>query len=147
MNSTSQSSSRRPTTLIDKITQDLENDVITVRSSRAELKHRYRQMVYGGDPWHEFKIALRMHVRAHGCLVLVDEGRNSHVATMNLDGPDVTMGEAATYFEPLIDLHKLLFGPGPTKLSIHRLPAGDYSRDDMVFFDERGEYLWETRIP
>jgi hypothetical protein len=136
----------RPTTLIDKIFHDLENAVITARTSRAELSNRYGHMVHGGDPWREYKIALRAYALDNGCLVLIDDDRSLHVATMKPAGPDITSTEAAAYFQPFVDNHLRLFPRKPTRLSIFRLPVGDYSGEGSSFFEERGEYLWETRV-
>lgn len=140
----------------DDIYRDLESEQISVRTTLAELCARY-----GSDPWLDYKVALRAYGYDHGCLVMVDdENGGRYVSMMEHLGRDITPEEAAVYFsarlaeyrqridaaeeESLPDNVVRLHPRKKSRFSIYRLPIGDYSKDTTAFFEERGEFIWQT---
>ncbi|RUM99472.1 hypothetical protein EET67_00750 [Pseudaminobacter arsenicus] len=141
---------------IDDIYRDLVAGEISVRTTLADLCARY-----GSDPWRDYKEALRDYGCDHGCLVMADdENGGRYVSMMEHFGGDITPEEAGAYFsarlaeyrerdkaaeiESLPDNVVRLHPPKRTRFSIYRLPIGDYSKDTTAFFEERGEFIWQT---
>lgn len=143
-------------TKIGEIYRDLEAGKISVRTTFAELCARY-----GSDPWRDYREAVHDYGYDHGCLVMVDdENGGRYVAMMEHFGRDITPEEAAAYFslrlaeyrermraaetESLPDNVVRLHRRQRTRFSIYRLPLGDYTKDTTAFFEERGEFIWQT---
>jgi hypothetical protein len=138
------------------IYRDLAAGEISVRTTLDELSARY-----GRDPWRDYKEALRDYGYDHGCLVLVDdENGGRYISMMEHFGRDIAPEEASAYFsgplsdyldqaraadkESLPDNVVRLHRRKSTRYSVYRLPFGDYSKDEQAFFDERGEFIWQT---
>jgi hypothetical protein len=138
------------------IYRDLAAGEISVRTTYTELCVRY-----GKDSWRDYKEAVGDYGYDHGCLVMVDdENGGRYVAMMEHFGRDITPEEAGVFFsarlaeyrervksaeaESLPDnvirlnRHKL------TRFSVYRLPLGNYSMDTTEFFEDRGEFIWQT---
>lgn len=141
---------------VDAIYRDLVEGKITVRTTLADLCVRY-----GSNPWRCYKDALRDYGYERGCLVMTDdENHGSYVAMMEHFGREITPKEASAYFFPRLAQYRerkrirevgssfdnivLLHQPKPTRYSVYRLPFGDYSTDTSAFFEERGEFIWQT---
>lgn len=141
---------------VGDIYRDLSAGEISIRTTHDELCVRY-----GSDPWRDYKEAVRDYSYDHGCLVMVDdENGGRYVAMMEHFGRDITPEEAGAYFsarlaeyrqrieaaeterlpENVVRLHRRK----RTRFSIYRLPLGDYSSDATAFFEERGEFIWQT---
>lgn len=139
-----------------EIYRDLESEKISVRTSLEDLCARY-----GSDPWHDYREALRDYGYDHGCLVMTDdENGGRYVSMMEHFGRDITPEEAAVHFSVRLAEYRQKVGAAekeslpenvvrlhprkPTRFSIYRLPIGDYSKDTTEFFEERGEFIWQT---
>lgn len=143
-------------TKIDDIYRDLAAGKVSVRTTLAELCTRY-----GSEPWRDYKEALRDYGYDHGCLVMVDDKNGGrYVSMMEHLGRDIAPEEARAYFSARLTEYRQrvkaveegdlpdnvvrLHRRKPTRLSIYRLPLGDYSKDTTAFFEERGEFIWQT---
>jgi hypothetical protein len=138
------------------IYRDLESGKISVRTTHADLC-----TLYGSDPWLDYKVALRDYGYDHGCLVMTDdENGGRYVAMMEHLGCDIAPEEAGAYFSPRLAEYRQrvkaaekahlpdnvirLHPRAATRFSVYRLPLGDYSKDTTAFFEERGEFIWQT---
>ena len=129
-----------------RIYQDLMDGAITVRTTHGKLRQRYDNGYgRGDDPWMDYKRALRDYAWDHGCFVMVDDSRAMHVATFDC-GPETTQAELAQYFTPQLKRYLQFLTPKPARFTIYRLPKGDYSKDNLEFFEKRGDYVVETRV-
>jgi hypothetical protein len=91
-----------------------------------------------------YERALRDHAWDHGCFVIVDDSRGMLVASFDC-GSDTTKAEWSQYFTPRVRWYLKFFPPEPARFTIYRLPKGDYSKDNLEFFEKRGDYVAETR--
>lgn len=145
-------------TRMEDIRRDLLSGVISVRTSLEEIEGRYRS-----DGWLQYKRVLRDVGYDHGCLVLVDDENDSRfVAMMDHFGRDIPPEEVAGFFSShLADYvsreglkaeetapgdNVVQLRPRKRRFSIYRLPYGDYSQETTDFYEERAEFLWETRV-
>jgi hypothetical protein len=141
---------------IAKISLDLLAGEVSVHTTDEELTRRY-----GRDVWREYKEALWDYGYDHGCLVLVDDANDGrYVAMMEHFDRDISPEEARAYFaapiaeyirrteaaeaEGLPENVVLLRLPKRRSWSVYRLPFGDYSGETKAFFEDRGEFIWQS---
>jgi hypothetical protein len=134
----------RHTNLIDRICEDLAAGVVSARTPEQDIYARYGR---GPDPkscWLEYKHALRAYGEEHGTMVLFDDTNGVFLAQMDCTA-DTSQAEAVAWLDPFAERRFHDEGSGsPMRVTVYRLPRGDYSGEGLAFFETRAEYLWET---